>query len=242
MPDVHTVKSFDDDLRHLRALISQMGGLAETSITQAMTALIQSDSDLASRVIQADLQIDQLEQDVEKFAIQLIARRAPLADDLRNIVSALKISSLIERIGDYSKNIAKRTTVLATMHRVQPVVIVAEMGRLAAQMLGDVLDSYAARDVPRALRVWEADQQLDDLYNSLFRSLLTYMAEQPQQITPSAHLLFIAKNIERIGDHATNIAEIIHFIVTGEFIDSIRPKADETPYVANSGDEEPSAS
>ena len=230
MSQNHTVKGFDDDLRQLRSLISQMGGLAEVQIQDAVAALVQRDVERAHEVIGNDARIDQLELDAEKLAITTIALRQPLADDLREVVAALKISSVIERIGDYAKNIAKRSTVLSSMARVEPMVIVPEMARLAVFMLSDVLDAYAARDAVRAMRVWQIDKELDDLYTSLFRSLLTNMVEQPGQITACTHLLFIAKNLERIGDHATNIAEIVQYIVTGAYPDDSRPKADETPF------------
>jgi len=239
MSQSHTVKGFDEDLRQLRSLISQMGGQAEAQIRDAVGALIQRDVDRAHEVISNDARIDQLELDAEKLAITTIALRQPLADDLREVVAALKISSVIERIGDYAKNIAKRSTVLSGMPRVEPMVIVPEMARLAALMLTEVLDAYAARDLQRARRVWQTDKELDDLYTSLFRSLLTYMVEQPGQITACTHLLFVAKNLERIGDHATNIAEIVQYIVTGAYPDDARPKADATPFAVSGQDMAP---
>ncbi len=235
----HTVKSYDEDLQQLRSLIAQMGGIAETQIMGAIDALQRRDSEMALRIVAADKALDLLESETEQMAIRIIALRAPMADDLRDIVSALKISALLERIGDYAKNIAKRTTVLAQSTIVEPVVIVPEMGRLAAQMVKSVLDAYVARDAVKARKVWESDKAVDDLYNSLFRSLLTYMMERPMHITPSAHLLFIAKNLERIGDHATNIAEIVHYNVTGAMIGDDRPKADSTSLLADpSGEKE----
>lgn len=235
----HTVKSYDDDLRQLRSIIGQMGGIAEAQIIGAIEALQRRDADMAHRIVVADKALDALEDDAEKLAISIIARRAPLADDLREIISALKISALLERIGDYAKNIAKRTTVLANTSPVEPQVIVPEMAKVVARMLKQVLDSYANRDVELALSVWKTDKSVDDFYNSLFRSLLTYMFENPQQITPSTHVLFIAKNIERIGDHATNIAEIVHYNATGKNIDADRPKGDTTSFVTSpAGDQE----
>jgi phosphate transport system protein len=229
----HTVKSYDDDLQQLRSLIAQMGGIAETQILSAIDALIRRDSEMALRIVAADRAMDALESETEQLAIRIIALRAPMADDLREIISALKISALLERIGDYAKNIAKRTTVLAQSSMIEPISIVPEMGRLVTQMIKAVLDAYVGRDAVKAKAVWESDKAVDDLYNSLFRTLLTYMMEQPMHITPSAHVLFIAKNIERIGDHATNIAEIVHYNVTGEMINEDRPKADQTSLVAN---------
>jgi phosphate transport system protein len=229
----HTVKSYDEDLQQLRSLIAQMGGIAETQIMGAIDALQRRDSEMALRIVAADKALDLLEAETEQLAIRIIALRAPMADDLRDIVSALKISALLERIGDYAKNIAKRTTVLAQSTIIEPVAIVPEMGRLVAQMVKNVLDAYVGRDAVKARHVWESDKAVDDLYNSLFRSLLTYMMERPMHITPSAHLLFIAKNLERIGDHATNVAEIVHYNVTGEMIGDDRPKADSTSLVSN---------
>lgn len=237
MTSMHTVKSFDEDLRQLRSYISQMGGLAETQIIGAIEALSSRDSDAAMRVISADRAIDTLEAEAERFVIQMIARRQPLADDLREVISALKISALLERIGDYAKNIAKRASVLSQTTPVHPAILIPEMGKVVAGMLKDVLDAYASRDFDAARQVWERDKDVDDFYNSLFRSLLTYMLENPQQITPSTHLLFIAKNLERIGDHATNIAELVHFSATGSYMEPDRPKSDETAYALVGSDQ-----
>ncbi|MEX6724505.1 phosphate signaling complex protein PhoU [Parapedomonas caeni] len=230
MATTHTVKSFDDDLRQLRSYISQMGGLAEAQIMGAIEALASRNPEMAMRIVTGDRAIDHLEMEAERHIIQTIARRQPLADDLREVISALKIAALIERIGDYAKNIAKRATALAQVSPIQPVVIVPEMGKLVARMVKDVLDAYASRDAELARTVWSRDKHVDDFYASLFRALLTYMMENPQQITPSTHVLFIAKNLERIGDHATNIAEIVHFNVTGEYMEPDRPKGDETAF------------
>lgn len=230
MGTMHTVKSFDEDLRQLRSYISQMGGLAEAQIMGAIDALSSRDQDKAREIVAADRTIDDLEVEAERHAIQTIARRQPLADDLREVISALKIAALLERIADYAKNIAKRATVLSQTDPVQPMAIIPEMGRTVTHMLKDVLDAYGSRDAEKAHAVWVRDQNVDDLYNSLFRSLLTYMMENPQQITPSTHVMFIAKNLERIGDHATNIAEIIYFNVTGNYMEADRPKSDKTAY------------
>ena len=230
MGTMHTVKSFDEDLRQLRSYISQMGGLAEAQIMGAIDALATRDQDKARKIVQGDRAIDDLEVEAERHAVQTIARRQPLADDLREVISALKIAALLERIADYAKNIAKRATVLSQTDPVQPMVIIPEMGRTVTHMLKDVLDAYGSRDADKARAVWERDKNVDDFYNSLFRSLLTYMMENPQKITPSTHVLFIAKNLERIGDHATNIAEIIYFNVTGNYMEADRPKSDETAY------------
>jgi len=233
----HTVKSFDDDLRQLRSLISEMGGLAEQQIVSAIDALTKRDTESAARIVAQDKAIDAIEAEVERFAVRIIALRAPMADDLREVIAALKISSVLERIGDYAKNISKRTSVLAENSVIQPVSILPEMGRVVARMVRDVLDAFVNRDAELAVAVCQRDKAVDDFYNSLFRALLTYMMENPHHITPSAHLLFIAKNLERIGDHATNVAEMVHYGVTGEHIGD-RPKADATPYVSVAKDSE----
>lgn len=215
----HTVKAFDDDLDELRALISQMGGLAEAAIADAVQALGRKDTDLALRVIEGDKRIDQLEVEVERLAVRLIALRAPMADDLREVVAALKTAGVIERIGDYAKNIAKRVAIFAEANPIAPMTIVPEMARVVAQMVKSALDAFVARDAELAARVRERDKTVDDFYNSLFRTLLTYMMENPNHITASAHLLFIAKNLERIGDHATNVAEMVYYSATGIYLD-----------------------
>jgi phosphate transport system protein len=185
---------------------------------------------VARRVIEEDVKIDDIERDVETQAIDLLARRQPVADDLREIVSALKISSDLERIGDYAKNIAKRATVINQSPPLKPISVIPEMSRVARRMINDVLDAFIERDAAKALAVWQRDEQIDELYNSLFRELLTYMMESPNAITPCTHLLFVAKNIERVGDHITNIAEIVHYVARGELIDAARPKSDNTSY------------
>jgi phosphate transport system protein len=225
------VRSYDEQIEELRTLVSQMGGMAEAQVADTMLALVRRDVDAALEVVARDAEIDRLEADAERLAVTIIALRSPMADDLREIVAALKISAIIERIGDYAKNIAKRVPVLTQSAPVGPAVIVPEMARAAAAMVRQALDAFVTRDSALALQVMERDQQVDDFYNSLFRSLLTYMMENPHHITPSAHLLFVAKNLERIGDHATNIAEMVHFSVTGEHLTD-RPKSDFTPSIA----------
>jgi phosphate transport system protein len=226
-PGGHTVRSYDEQIEALRTLIGQMGGIAEAQISDAIDALVRRDADAALEVVVRDAELDRLEAEAERLAVTIIALRSPLADDLREIVAALKTSAVIERIGDYAKNIAKRVPVLTQAAPVQPSVIIPEMARAAAAMIRDALNAYVDRDAELAMQVMERDQQVDDFYNSLFRSLLTYMMENPHHITPSAHLLFIAKNLERVGDHATNIAEMVHFSVTGEHVPE-RPKTDQT--------------
>jgi phosphate transport system protein len=212
----HTVKAFDDDLDQLRALIAEMGGLAETAISESMRALVQRDTEAAIRVVEDDKKIDLLEADVERSAVQLIALRAPMADDLREVVAALKIASVVERIGDYAKNIAKRVHVIEESPNIEPLSLLPEMARIAGEMVHNVLDAFAARDAEKAWAVCERDRAVDDFYNSIFRTLLTFMMENPHNITPATHLLFIAKNLERIGDHSTNVAEMVYFAATGQ--------------------------
>jgi phosphate transport system protein len=223
----HTVKSFDEDIAQLRAIITRMGGLCEMQINAAVEALVTRNVDAALQVVADDKRIDVLEAEAENLAVRIIALRAPLASDLREIVAALKIAGVLERIGDYAKNIAKRASALAQAPPVEPVVIVPEMARAVIGMIRDVLDAFVDRDVELARAVCERDSQVDDFYNSLFRSLLTFMMENPHYITPSTHLLFVAKNLERIGDHATSVGEMVHFAVTGEYLVD-RPKTDDT--------------
>jgi phosphate transport system protein len=211
----HTLKAFDEDLDRLRALISEMGGLAEHAITEAMRCLTQRDVDGAHRVIEDDKKLDALEVETESRVVQLIALRAPMAGDLRDVVAALKISGVVERIGDYAKNIAKRVPLLEDTRQIEPVSLLPEMARIAAQMVHDVLNAFVHRDAELATRVCDRDRAVDDFYDSIFRTLLTHMMENPHTIGQAAHLLFVAKNLERIGDHATNIAEMVYFAATG---------------------------
>lgn len=212
----HTVKSFDEDIAQLRAVITRMGGLCETQIADAVDALMTRNIEAAQVVIEADKRLDQLEAEAEVLAVRIIALRAPLANDLREIVAALKIAGVLERIGDYAKNIAKRTTVVAQSQPVGPAIIIPEMARTVVEIIRDTLDAFVDRDAVKAVELLSRDQQVDEFYNSLFRSLLTFMMENPHYITPSTHLLFVAKNLERIGDHATSVAEMVHFSVTGQ--------------------------
>ncbi len=213
--NTHTVKAFDNDIGELRGLISQMGGLAEDAIDKAMQALQRNDLALAEQVRVADKQIDMIEAEVERLAVRIIALRAPMAVDLREVVAALKIAGVVERIGDYAKNIAKRVPMIDGEHRIEPISILPAMGRMASEMVHDVLDAFAKRDSAEAVRVVESDAALDDFYDSIFRTLVTYMVENPKTISQVAHLLFVAKNLERIGDHATNVAEMVYFAATG---------------------------
>ena len=212
----HTLKAFDQDIDRVRALISQMGGLAEHAIGEAMRCLTQRDLEGAQRVVENDKKLDALEVETERRAVQLIALRAPMAGDLRDVVAALKISGVVERIGDYAKNIAKRVPLLEGAGKIEPLALLPEMARIATGMVHDVLDAFVQRDEEMAVQVWERDSAVDDFYDSIFRTLLTHMMENPQNIGQSAHLLFVAKNLERVGDHATNIAEMVYYAATGQ--------------------------
>ena len=211
----HTIKAFDEEIDTLRGLIAEMGGRAEAAIENAMVALLRQNRDLAAQVVADDKRIDAIEAEVERTAVRIIALRAPMADDLREVVAAMKIASVLERIGDYAKNIARRVPQIESEHRIEPISILPAMGRMAAAMVHDVLNAFAARNPDAALAVCESDNALDDFYDSIFRTLVTYMVENPKTIGQCAHLLFIAKNLERIGDHATNVAEMVYFAATG---------------------------
>ena len=222
----HIVRSFAQELQRLSNLVTQMGGVAEAQVEAAVKAVTRRDVGLAAQVMQADARLDAYERDIDAEAVRLLALRQPMAQDLREIVSALKVSADLERIGDYAANIAKRSLALAQVPVVRPAAGIPRMGRLVETILKEVLDAYIERDVDKAIAAWERDEELDDLYTSLFREVLTYMMEDPRNITPCTHLLFMAKNLERIGDHATNIAEIIHFLVVGTPLTVLRPKND----------------
>ena len=211
----HTVKAFDDDINRLRGLISEMGGRAELALTRAMVALNTGDLAIAAEVIRDDVRIDALEAEVERLAVEVIALRAPMADDLRELIASLKIVSVVERIGDYSKNIAKRVAQLNESRSIEAIPLLMSMSELVTGLVRDSLDSFARRDAELAKNVTVRDKAVDDFYNSIFRALVTFMMENPRSISESAHLLFVAKNLERIGDHATNIAEMVHYVVTG---------------------------
>jgi len=215
MATAHTVKAFDDDLDQIRAMICEMGGLAEAAIRDSLHALAYRNTEGAADVIRRDERIDQLEAEVEKAVVSVIALRAPMADDLREVVAALKIAGAVERIGDYARNIAKRVPSLERSE-IEPLSLLPEMGRIVGEMVQTVLDAFAARNPDQAVEVCERDRAVDDFYNSIFRALLTFMMENPHIITTATHLLFVAKNLERIGDHATNIAEMVYFASTGQ--------------------------
>ncbi len=216
MTTEHIVKAYDEELNHLNNTITEMGGLAESALASAIQAVATRDSELAVQVIENDDQVDDLEHEVATFTVRLLALRQPMASDLRNIIAALKISSDLERIADYAANIAKRAITLNEAPSVKPVSRIPRLGREVQQMIKDVLDAYVEGDVDKAIRVWEHDREVDEMYDSLFRELLTYMMEDPRSITACTHLLFIAKHIERIGDHITNVAEDIYYLVEGK--------------------------
>lgn len=230
MPD-HTTKAFDADLQDLNRMVAEMGGLAEREIADAVQALTRRDTDLARKLIATDAQVDALQHEIEERAVLTIARRQPMAVDLREIVSALRVAGEIERIGDLGKNIGKRVLDLSGEYpSIKLIRGVEHMGSLVLAQLKRVLDAYAARDVDEAMEVWRRDEEIDAMCVSLFRELLTYMMEDPRSITFCIHLLFSAKNIERMGDHATNIAETVHYMITGKPIAQQRPKADTTSF------------
>jgi phosphate transport system protein len=231
MAHEHIVKAFDEQLDRLTNLIARMGGIAEGQIAGAIQAVIKRDADLAASVVETDHKVDVMEREIDEQAVALLALRQPMAGDLRTVVSALRIAGDVERIADYAANVAKRAIALAQMAPVRPVFQIPRMGMVARDMVRDVLDAYAAQNVDKAVAVWNRDEELDEIYSSLFRELLTYMMEDPRNITACTHLLFIAKNIERIGDHVTNIAETIHYLVVGKPLLGERPKGDFTSFV-----------
>jgi phosphate transport system protein len=227
MMNEHTARAFDADLQDLARMVAEMGGLAEKQIADSVDALAARDADRASRVIAADNAIDALQREIEERAVLTIARRQPMAVDLREIVSALRIANDLERIGDLAKNIAKRVMPLTGDFYPQKLIRgVEHMSGLVLGQLKQVLDSYVGHDIDKALAVWKGDEEIDAICTSLFRELLTYMMEDPRHITFCIHLMFSAKNIERMGDHATNIAETVYFMVQGHAITDERPKGD----------------
>jgi phosphate transport system protein len=227
----HILKAFDDDLREIASRLAEMGGMAERLVAESTDALVKRDTALAQRVIAADAGVDALQREIEEKAVLTIARRQPMAIDLREVVAALRIANDLERVGDLAKNNAKRVVALNGDYQAQKQLRgVRHMADMVIARLKQVLDAYGARDAERALDVWRRDGEVDSMYTSLFRELLTYMMEDPRHITLCIHLLFAAKNIERIGDHATNIAETIHYLVVGEMVTDERPKVDTTTF------------
>lgn len=230
----HIVRAYDAELKQLHALIGRMGGLVETQLEGAVQAVLRRDPELAERIRQGDKEIDRLEHDADSMALRLIALRQPMAVDLRNAIAALKIAADLERCGDHAKGIAKRAIAISQMPRI-PAPGLDRMARLVQGMIKEVLDACLANDTEKAVAVWRRDEEVDQLYNSLFRELLTYMMEDPRNITACTHLLFIAKNLERMGDHATNIAEIVHYQVTGTELPDERPKGEDPSFTVFEG-------
>ena len=226
----HLVKSYDQELNKLRNLMTEMGGIVENQVALAAEAILHRDSAAATRAVEEDPKADALEREIEAFAIRLLALRQPVASDLRHIVAALKITGDIERIGDYAANVAKRSIVLSQFNTPFSLAGLAHMATLVQGQLKSIIDALGDNDADKAVEVWRSDQVVDDIYNAIFRELITYMMEDPRNITPCTHLLFIAKNLERIGDHATNIAENLYYAVKGESLPESRPKGDTSAY------------
>lgn len=214
----HTVKAFDEEITLLRGLVAEMGGLCEVAIDEAMDALVRKDEALAAEVIARDKKLDALEVEIDRLAIRVIALRAPLADDLREIIGALKIAGALERIGDYAKNIAKRAARIEQRGRFEPLTLLPAMSEIAREMVHDVMTSFAMRDAEAAAEILKRDDKVDNFYNSIFRNLVSHMVENPNSISSAAQLLFVARNLERIGDHCTNIAETVHYAATGLYL------------------------
>ncbi|MEA2818268.1 MAG: phosphate transport system protein [Bradyrhizobium sp.] len=231
MQSDHTAKAFDEDLQELNRLLSEMGGLAERQIADSVDALIRRDITLGTNVVVADGHVDQLQRVIEERAVLIIARRQPMAVDLREVVGAMRVATDLERIGDLSKNIGKRVSQLdSDFHPLKLIRGLEHMTELVQSQIKSVLDAYSARDLPAAMTVWKGDEEVDAICTSLFRELLTYMMEDPRNISFCIHLMFCAKNIERIGDHATNIAETVFYIIEGQQMMEKRPKGDMTTF------------
>jgi phosphate transport system protein len=228
----HIVKSYDDELKRLTGEIQRMGDIALTQLDAAIDAVVERDSETAMKVVYNDNAIDTLEHDVSHDVVRLLALRQPMARDLREVLAGLRIAADIERIGDYAANVAKRSIVLNQSAPVQLAYALPRLARLAGGLVREVLAAYRDNDADRALTAWTRDEELDEEYTGLFRELLTYMMEDPRNITPCTHLLFMAKNLERIGDHATNIAENVYFLVHGTHIAQSRRKGDTTSVLA----------
>ena len=227
----HTAKAFDTDLLEITRKVAEMGGLVERQISDAVQALADRDLELGERVLTTDPAIDALQREIEEKAILTIARRQPMAIDLREIVGAMRVANDLERVGDHAKHIGKRVVALSGDLYPQTLIRgVEHMGELVLAQLKQVLDAYASRDLKAALAVWSGDEEVDALCTSLFRELLTYMMEDPRNITFCMHLMFCAKDIERMGDHATNIAETVYFMIEGRPITDQRPKGDTTSF------------
>ena len=226
----HIVRAYTQEIAALRDKMAQMGGLVEAQVAAAARAVVQQDSDAAKHAMEQDPGVDALEREVESQVIRMLALRQPMAQDLRQIVAALKMTSDFERIGDYAANVAKRSIVLSQFSLPFKLSGLANMARLVQESLRLTVDAVGDADAEKAIQVWQSDGAVDDIYTAIFRELVTYMMEDPRQITPCTHLLFIAKNLERIGDHATNIAETVHFAATGEPLPGVRPRGESANY------------
>lgn len=226
----HIVRSYDQELERLRDLIAEMGGLVENEVALAMQAVVQKNAAAAAAAIEQDPRVDALEREVEAFVIRLLALRQPMAQDLRHIVAGLKITGDLERIGDYAANVAKRSIVLSQFTLPFSLAALGNMARLVQENLKLTIDAIGESDAEKAMQVWRSDAAIDDLYTAIFRELITYMMEDPRAITPCTHLLFVAKNLERIGDHATNVAETVYYAATGAALANARPKGDTSAF------------
>jgi len=226
----HLVKSFDQDLKRLTDMLIRMGGIVENQVALASEAVMERNAEAATRTVEEDVKVDALEREVDAFVIRMLALRQPMAADLRHIVAGLKITGDLERIGDYAANVAKRSIVLAQFPAPYSMGGLAHMLVLVQGQLKSIIDALGSNDSDKAIEVWRSDRAVDDIYNTIFRELITYMMEDPRNITPCTQLLFIAKNLERIGDHTTNIAETIYYAVKGEVIPDVRPKGDTSAY------------
>ncbi len=226
----HLVKSYDTELKRLRAMMADMGGMVENQVSLATQAIIHRDNDAAMKVVEEDPRVDALEREVEQNVVRMLALRQPMAADLRFIVASLKMTGDLERIGDYATNVAKRSIVLSQFPMPIPFAGLAHMCQLVQAQLKNIIDAVGTDDTDKAIEVWRSDATVDAVYNGIFRELITYMMEDPRNITPCTHLLFIAKNLERIGDHTTNIAETVYYAVRGEVLPDVRPKGDTSAY------------
>jgi phosphate transport system protein len=226
----HILKSFDDELTQLNTSIARMGQLSQTQLAGAIDSLLLRDSTVAAHVVKSDLEVDELERDVDARAIRVLALRQPIARDLRQVLASLRIAIEFERICDFAANIAKRAIALDAHSPDEWINELAELGQLALKLLADVVIAFRERDSEKALDVWAHDEQLDDVYTGIYRRLIDFMKAEPQRVPIGAHLLFIAKNIERIGDHATNVAESVYYLVTGETLTGPRPKGDKSSF------------
>jgi phosphate transport system protein len=226
----HMVKSYDTELKRLRGMLTEMGGIVETQLMLAGQAVVQRDTTAATRAVEEDVKVDALERDIEQFVIRMLALRQPMASDLREIVAALKMTGDLERIGDYAANVSKRSIVLAQHPLGFSLAGLGHMLELVQAQVRGIIDAMGNDDIDQAVQIWRSDSRTDDIYNTIFRELITYMMEDPRNITSCAHLLFIAKNLERIGDHTTNIAETLHYAVTGQLLPDTRPKSDNSAY------------